>query len=1384
MPGLTRDRSWESVNPLEQTTPQSKGVADASRIMTKHSHPNLWVKELEMVEEAAKEVKLPNTRVTALALDALARFAKVVPAQERVILDLIARIDDFIYPQTKEFETIVGDDSDKAEGETVHDSSGSSASSRDSSPVRILELSFDAENMQPRLASSNPWGRYMRKLERSDLYQENWLAALDEAPARGASYSSFSTPFERPGSARRGAFQHSLTDDPLKIKAAEGWFPPQYADRMPFFFIDRKQRWDMRQARERLRWMHEICTNIEGQQRAQMWLFDFLHELTYGKLLNWVWAYWKAYFMEVYTFRHQVTGLKSTQRFMLYRVVLTWRNATILGSEYRKTTEDQERRLEMCILKKEALNVEKVLRELHIALEISDGGACRLERQRETAEMCAARFRKQFDVMQPQVVKEVLYRLLASMLEHSTILAGIGHIACKARLLTKDFTHLVAHDDDSVKSVGQLSSEDFVIRWINHLLVEVKYCAADLLEHAGKDAVSDTRSAWSTKDAPIFGNRCRRIRAVYFVEHLGEDMKDGTVLIALCAMIRAHRHGHSVFDPVDLWPLDVRDADARLEAVCCFAQALAPTRAAKCILRKQDITSGNRKVLLEFLAALLLAEAPGLNKVLDKSANAAEMPTNHDARHLRTGKDNQLQDAEEDDSEAEEDDETTSLLAAFNTLHREALYVALDHSEDPSLLLRKGESMKDLARIPAEEVLLRWVNCHITAHGEEGIHSISTDLRDGSKLFALMKKVAPDVLRISGIAKDLAPDLAIQAVVQCASRCVDPCSITAEAIRSGSEDMLIGFLGNLFMIRPSLQPRKNSEMSSHVDLVARIYEKGHTVSRAGKDETNTNLFHSFCREVKVEQQSLSRAVSAILNARRVMAQVRLSMDACIVKSFSQRAKKGLSSTAQAKRSSVLASSTCSVEHARIVDYPFLSTDPLEMSSKRVRDVVQSHAPFIQEVFEFYAVSLAEGEPRLPLEGIMRIYTCCKCRCPCVGVPPTVAEAFYYDELEQDLPACRHVGEEQGSEKFVLEGLSVRGFIRWLLRIAIYQLEKEPQEKVRFHTVLAQFFERHLEPYACQIPKEEFAQMTHSKRIRAVFMAREFVLQAIFESYSTKVGHINKTSERRSGLQAEADEAELDGRERIMDVDAFIRVITNAGLVHGTLTEEVIESLFKNVAKQGGRNHDDAIPVFCSVAQAEFTGTTSCSSKAPPSATKLMKLKRMITQSSMDCCSPNSNAGYAERVTPKAAKEDCVTFFEFLHCLLAVALYTNPNPMLAVQLRVEQFLSDTFLPGLIAHVEAVPLSGADEHQPHLVLLQALTDIDKADEFRMNRLRERRNFLQRGMIVQSRKTLNEVNGERRANSADGEKMLMSQRHEAQVLSHRRPRSQSPYHNRRTP
>eukprot|EP01137_Pigoraptor_chileana_P034968 Opistho-2@28288 len=135
-------------------------------------------------------------------------------------------------------------------------------------------------------------------------------------------------------------------------------------------------------------------------------------------------------------------------------------------------------------------------------------------------------------------------------------------------------------------------------------------------------------------------------------------------------------------------------------------------------------------------------------------------------------------------------------------------------------LLEDGETLEDLLKLPADQILIRWVNFHLkNAGSQKRIKNFSGDIKDSEAYTVLLSQLDP--------ACTLAPlqesDLTKRAelVLQNADRLDPPCRkfVTPKAIVGGNPKLNLAFIANLFNFHPGLQPLTEEEKAALDDAL-------------------------------------------------------------------------------------------------------------------------------------------------------------------------------------------------------------------------------------------------------------------------------------------------------------------------------------------------------------------------------------------------------------------------------------------------------------------------------------------------------------------------------------------------------------------------------------
>lgn len=70
------------------------------------------------------------------------------------------------------------------------------------------------------------------------------------------------------------------------------------------------------------------------------------------------------------------------------------------------------------------------------------------------------------------------------------------------------------------------------------------------------------------------------------------------------------------------------------------------------------------------------------------------------------------------------------------------------------LLLKDGESIEDMMKLPAEEILKRWLNYHLAKAGQEPVNNLGKDLADSNKLLYVLNQLDPANCSLDGLGEE------------------------------------------------------------------------------------------------------------------------------------------------------------------------------------------------------------------------------------------------------------------------------------------------------------------------------------------------------------------------------------------------------------------------------------------------------------------------------------------------------------------------------------------------------------------------------------------------------------------------------------------------------
>ncbi|XP_066445720.1 plastin-1 [Eleutherodactylus coqui] len=154
------------------------------------------------------------------------------------------------------------------------------------------------------------------------------------------------------------------------------------------------------------------------------------------------------------------------------------------------------------------------------------------------------------------------------------------------------------------------------------------------------------------------------------------------------------------------------------------------------------------------------------------------------------------------------------------------LFADIEISKNEALiaLLKDGETLEELIKLSPEELLLRWVNYHLTNAKWPNINNFSRDIKDSKAYFYLLKEIAPkdgskaddDFIDFSGFNEpnDLkrANYMLNQADKLGCRQFVTPSDVVA-----GNPKLNLAFVANLFNMYPGLNKSNGNDFHSQIE---------------------------------------------------------------------------------------------------------------------------------------------------------------------------------------------------------------------------------------------------------------------------------------------------------------------------------------------------------------------------------------------------------------------------------------------------------------------------------------------------------------------------------------------------------------------------------------
>ncbi|KAM5164842.1 plastin-1 isoform 1-T2 [Mantella aurantiaca] len=146
------------------------------------------------------------------------------------------------------------------------------------------------------------------------------------------------------------------------------------------------------------------------------------------------------------------------------------------------------------------------------------------------------------------------------------------------------------------------------------------------------------------------------------------------------------------------------------------------------------------------------------------------------------------------------------------------LFADIEISKNEALiaLLRDGETLEDLMKLSPEELLLRWVNFHLTNAQWPNINNFSSDIKDSKAYFHLLREIAPKDEVLIDFAGFNEPNEIKRAnyMLNQADKLGCRQFVTPSDVVSGNPKLNLAFVANLFKMYPALHKTYGYDVDS------------------------------------------------------------------------------------------------------------------------------------------------------------------------------------------------------------------------------------------------------------------------------------------------------------------------------------------------------------------------------------------------------------------------------------------------------------------------------------------------------------------------------------------------------------------------------------------
>jgi len=690
---------------------------------------------------------------------------------------------------------------------------------------------------------------------------------------------------------------------------------------------------------------------------------------------------------------------------------------------------------------------------------------------------------------------------------------------------------------------------------------------------------------------------------------------------------------------------------------------------------------------------------------------------------------------------------------ATTVLHTLAQACHTDGLCDFSPLLDSQETVSELPFLNVHDFLLRWVNTKLDAgYRHNGAALTNWNALRGQSwrpLFLLLRAVAGEVAPCEKDAElHMTDDDRCENLVKWASRCTRYKILSWDSVNFKHMNDVVAFVAALFLSRPSMPLASGSDLSKYSDHVRNVVSQCSAMSRQVQspgDGVGMSHWTRMCAMLQDNRQVITKASSVINEMRQVQSTVEQSVSSLMLELLTQRAL-GRPCTLGSDVAARPDAAQQQVVPADIVwqhlveegfaPHPDHATssylrEPAEVRElvQRVAATLQAHTDVLGAVFNNYAskdqrarrddqglrllreqrrrssmamgpqASRREGvggllrsgtmafEPvaLVDLRGLLRLFREGGWR-NLPGLQASQMEVVYLtvashqSDLASRQPSSSPPAAPRALAACSGKGLDLHGFAEVILLTCLRTVCKaEGVSGADVVTCLTDFIERYV-ARIIHVGTDEhcklFYEWFYDTAAALVLATYEPLLRAVFNTYAVSE-------------MDEADDDSDDGDGHTVHVKyvspmCFQQMLNDTGLSGGKL-DTFFPRVFRGLRQLDACQLVEEDPL-ASTSVADSSDSDSDSDGDEDDRDPSPRLPPPSSPSTSDALRRRR----APSTSPMLSQGFC--FVEFAEAILALALYTEPNPFTPVAERVEKFLRSRFLRHLRDHHRALVMSG--------------------------------------------------------------------------------------------